>query len=193
MHRRAVDPIPVVVEHESAVKGAPHAHHPAVHGRSRLGTPPVATVVAMRRLAVVLSVAVPLAAADLWVKAVEPTAPWAYHQRSGSWLLLSLALLAATIVVTRIPSSAVPPAAGVLAGGLLGNTLSAVWNGMAVPNPLVVNGEQSIVAFNLADVWALVGIFLLMASIGVWLIGNRELIPTTAQARAALRKVRQRA
>ena len=56
-----------------------------------------------------------------------------------------------------------PPAAGVLAGGLLGNTLSAAWNGMAVPNPLVVTGEQSVVAFNLADVWALVGIFLLMA------------------------------
>jgi hypothetical protein len=145
----------------------------------------------MKRLVIVVSVAAPLAAADLWVKAIEPTAPWAYHHRSGTWLLLSLALLAATVIVTRIPSSAVPPAAGVLAGGLLGNTLSAAWNGMAVPNPLVFTGEQSVVAFNLADVWALVGIFLLMAAIGIWLIGNRELLPTTAQARAALRNRRR--
>jgi hypothetical protein len=145
----------------------------------------------MGRLVIVLSVAVPLAAADLWVKAAEPTAPWAYHHRSGSWLLLSLALLAATVMVTRIPSSAVPPAAGVLAGGLLGNTLSAAWNGMTVPNPLVVTGEQSVVAFNLADVWALAGIVLLMASIGIWLVSNRELLPTTAQARNALRNVRR--
>ena len=152
----------------------------------------VDTVAAMGRLVIVLSVAIPLAGADLLLKAVEPTAPWAYHQRSGSWLLLSLALLAATVMVTRIPSSAVPPAAGVLAGGLLGNMLSATWNGMAVPNPLVVTGDQSVVAFNLADVWALTGIFLLMAAIAVWLVRNRELLPDTAQARAAFRRARRR-
>jgi hypothetical protein len=151
-----------------------------------------ATVAPMGRLAIVLSIAIPLAAADLLLKAVEPTAPWAYHQRSDSWLLLSLALLAATVMVTRIPSSAVPPAAGVLAGGLLGNVLSATWNGMAVPNPLVVNGDQSVVAFNLADVWALSGIFLLMSAIAIWLVRNRELLPDTAQARTAFRKARRR-
>ncbi len=124
------------------------------------------------------------------MKAVEPTAPWAYHHRSSSWLLLSLVLLSATVAVTRIPSVAVPPAAGLLAAGLLGNTLSAAWNGMAVPNPLVVTGERSIIAFNLADVWALTGIVLLMAAIGIWLVGHREALPTPAQARAALRRPR---
>jgi xanthine/uracil permease len=149
----------------------------------------------MRRVAIVLSVALPLSAVDLWIKAVEPTESWAYHQRSPSWLLLSLTVLAATVIVTRIPSPLVPPAAGVLAGGVLGNTLSALWNGMAVPNPLMVTGSQSIVAFNLADVWSLAGIFLLTSAIGIWLVRNRHLLPTTAQSltacSAALRRLRR--
>ena len=148
----------------------------------------------MRRVGAVLVVALPLAAADLWVKAVEPTAPWAYHQRSVSWLVLSVALLAAVVVATRIPSALVPPAAGVLAGGLLGNVLSAAWNGLQVPNPLLVSGGPGIVAFNLADIWALIGMALLIAAISTWLIGNRERLLTPAEARArwsrALRRPR---
>ena len=117
------------------------------------------------------------------MKASEPTAPWAYHHRSGTWLLLSLALLAATVIVTRIPSSAVPPAAGVLAGGLLGNSSPRRGTGWRCRTRWSFTGQQSVVAFNLADVWALVGIFLLMAAIGVWLIGNRELLPDDGAAR----------
>ena len=41
------------------------------------------------------------------------------------------------MVVTRIPSLVAAAAAGVLAGGLLGNSFSAAWNGMEVPNPFV--------------------------------------------------------
>lgn len=72
-----------------------------------------------------LAVALPLAALDLWVKASEPTQAWAYHPRSFGWLLLSVSLVAGMVIVTRIPSLLVAPAAGVLAGGLLGNSLSA--------------------------------------------------------------------
>ena len=93
------------------------------------------------------------------MKASEPTEPWAYHERSLGWLLLSLALLAGMIVVARIPSLLVAPAAGVLAGGLLGNSLSAAWNGMEVPNPLVVGGDRRRDRVQLADIWALAGIF----------------------------------
>ena len=46
------------------------------------------------RIGIMLGVALPLAAADLVVKASEPTEPWAYHERSLGWLLLSLSLLA---------------------------------------------------------------------------------------------------
>ena len=109
-----------------------------------------------------LGVALPLAAADLLVKASEPTEPWAYHERSLGWLLLSASLLAGMLVVARIPSVLVAPAAGIVAGGVLGNSLSAAWNGMAVPNPLIVGAGDGVIAFNLADVWAIVGIFSLV-------------------------------
>ena len=54
---------------------------------------------------------------------------------------------------------------------------------MEVPNPLVIGGEHAFIAFNLADVWALTGIFLLVCAIGVWLIRNRDLLPQTHEVR----------
>jgi hypothetical protein len=142
------------------------------------------TVELVDRIGIMLCVALPLAAADLLVKASEPTEAWAYHERSLGWLLLSLAMLAVMVGVTRIPSMLVVLSAGVLAGGLLGNSLSAAWNGMEVPNPLVFAGDRGLIAFNLADIWALAGIFLLVSAIGVWLIRNRALIPPPAELRA---------
>jgi hypothetical protein len=128
-----------------------------------------------------LSVAVPLAAVDLFVKATLPTQPWAYHQRSLGWLLLSFALFGGMIVISQIPSRLVAPAAGVLAAGILGNSLSAAWNGMAVPNPLLAGGTNSYIAFNLADIWAVTGILALVLTIGIWLIRNRDLLPESAE------------
>ena len=142
------------------------------------------TVAVVSRIGIMLGVALPLAAADLFVKASEPTEAWAYHERSFGWLLLSLSLLAGMVVIARIPSLLVAPAAGVLAGGLLGNSLSAAWNEMKVPNPLVFAGDRDLIAFNLADLWALAGIFLLVLAIGIWLIRNRALIPPPAEVGA---------
>jgi hypothetical protein len=142
------------------------------------------TVEVVNRVWIMLGVALPLAAADLFVKASEPTQAWAYHQRSLAWLLFSFSMLAGMVVVTRIPSILVAPAAGVLAGGLLGNSVSAAWNGMEVPNPLVFVSDRGLIAFNLADVWALAGTLLLVLAIGAWLIRNRALIPATAEVRA---------
>jgi hypothetical protein len=147
----------------------------------------------MVRLFVVLSVAVLLAAADLVWKAIEPTPEWALHQRSAGWLGLSLATFLAMLAVVRIPSRWVPLAAGLLAGGVLGNMLSAAWNDLSVPNPIVVGGETGVIAFNLADVWALVGIVGLTSAIGAWLIRNRELLPAPSEVRTRLaRKGRPR-
>jgi xanthine/uracil permease len=138
----------------------------------------------MSRLAVVLSLAISLAVADLVWKAAEPTPAWAFHERSPAWLILSVATLAAMLVVVRIPARWIPLAAGLLAGGVLGNTLSAAWNDLAVPNPIVVEGESGVIAFNLADVWALLGIVALTLAIGTWLVRNREVLPSPAEARA---------
>ena len=54
-----------------------------------------------------------------------------------------LALFFAMLLIARIPSTLVAPAAGVLCGGILGNSLSAAWNGMEVPNPLVIDADHA--------------------------------------------------
>ena len=137
------------------------------------------TVACVRRVGIMLCVAIPLAAVDLFVKATIPTQPWAYHQRSIAWLFLSFALFAGMILVAQIPSLLVAPAAGILAAGILGNSLSAAWNDMEVPNPLLAGGDSAFIAFNLADIWALTGILALVLTIGIWLIRNRALLPPT--------------
>jgi hypothetical protein len=131
----------------------------------------------MRAAAVAVSLALPLLLADLWLKAEAMTPDWAYHQRSAAWILMCLVLVPGLLLVTRIPAGLVPPAAGVLLAGVLGNMLSAAWNGLEVPNPILVRGDNALLAFNLADLYTLVGIVLLTAAVGGWLVRNRELLP----------------
>jgi lipoprotein signal peptidase len=128
------------------------------------------------RLALALAVALPLAAADLVWKALVATPTWAYHERSPGWLALSVALLAAVLLATRVPSTVVACAAGVLAGGVLGNALSAAWNGLAVANPIVLEGSDAVVAFNLADVFVVVGIAALVVALGLEALRQRTLL-----------------
>jgi lipoprotein signal peptidase len=139
------------------------------------------------RIAVLFAVALPLAVVDLAHKASAQTELWAYHQRSLAWLVLCLALFLATVVLLRVPSAVVPPAAGLLAAGVLGNAMSAAWNDLRVPNPIVVRGDHVVLAFNLADICALVGILALMVSLSVWLVRNRALLPAPRELWAARR------
>jgi hypothetical protein len=123
-----------------------------------------------------LIVAVPLAVADLIVKGVLPTKPWAYHDRSPLWVAVCGVILVGLVAVVRVPTLLVPPAAGLLAAGVAGNALSALANGFAVPNPLVFEGETRVIAYNLADVWAVAGIASLLTVLSVWMIRNRRLL-----------------
>jgi hypothetical protein len=135
------------------------------------------------RVAVVLAVAVPLATADLVLKGMRPTPTWAWHERSYAWLLLCVVVLACLLGLLRVPSLLVPPAAGILAGGVLGNALSAAWNDLAVPNPIVVTEGRAVIAFNLADVWVMSGLLALFSVVAVWLVQNRESLPAPRRLR----------
>ena len=140
------------------------------------------------RAAIVIAVAVPLALADLAWKHLSPAPDWAYHERSPAWLALSVCLLGVLLALTRVPSTLVLPAAGVLAGGVLGNALSASWNDLRVPNPIVVEGESAVIAFTLADLFVLAGIVLLTASLAATLLRHRHLLPEPREARGRLRR-----
>ena len=69
-------------------------------------------------------------------------------------------MLVAVLVLALLPSRLVAAAAGVVAGGVLGNVISAYRHGGRVPNPLVVGT----VAFNLADVFVLAGVPVLIVA-----------------------------
>lgn len=148
----------------------------------------------MSRVGIVLAVALPLAAADLTWKTVAETPAWAYHARSPAWLVLSATLIVGALAVARVPSAVVPPAAGLMAGGVLGNALSAAWNGLRVPDPIIASSQDAVIAFNLADVFTLVGILALTTGIAAAMIRHRHLLPGAREARAlatrALRRPR---
>lgn len=131
-----------------------------------------------------LLVAAPLAVADIVSKETMPTDDWAWHQRSVGWMVLCAVVLVGLLAICRVPSRLVPPAAGLLAAGVLGNGLSALMHGLWVPNPFLAETSRTVVAFNLADVCALAGIASLVAVLAVWLIRNRHLLPSHRPAPA---------
>ena len=71
-------------------------------------------------------------------------------------------LLIAILPLTRVPSRAVAIAAGIFAGGVLGNLLSASTDGLYVPNPIIIMHGMGGVAFNPADTFILAGNLALM-------------------------------
>ena len=143
------------------------------------------------RLLFVLGTSAVFAALDLSVKMTLPTPEWAFHQRSPGWAVLSALLLVGACALALVPSRAVTIAAGVTAGGVLGNLTSALWDGNRVPNPLVIGDQMNFVAFNLADVVFSVGNLVLMATLIVVTIRNRDrLIPPRRLARALYQRTR---
>lgn len=88
-----------------------------------------------------------------------------FHARSASYVLVVLVLSAAwTLAILATRSVALAVGGGAVLGGAGGNLLSlAFWPG--VPNPI----EVSAIAFNLADVFVLVG-FLAVALVTLALL-----------------------
>jgi lipoprotein signal peptidase len=132
------------------------------------------------RLLSVLLLALTLACADAWVKAIVPTPGWAQHQRSVLWAVLCLAILLAATALSRVPSDGVTISAGVLAGGVLGNLISAGTDHLVVPDPFFVSGHAGGLAFNLADTFILAGNLMLIVALSNLVIRNRNRLPRHA-------------
>ena len=145
----------------------------------------------LRRATLTAVLALPLAALDLAHKHLTETQDWAYHLRSASWIVLSLVVVAGCFLLALVPSTPVAAGAGVLAGGVAGNAISALTSARGIQNPLVVAVGNDAVAFNVADVLTLAGIALLMVSLTTTTIRNREkLLPPRAFWRMLRRRLR---
>jgi sugar phosphate permease len=143
------------------------------------------------RLLLVVAPAATLASVDQIVKASVHTPWWAFHHRSQGWVILSMALLIGAVLLALVPSRLVAVAAGVMGGGALGNLVSARWDGNWVQNPLVIDHYGHGFAFNLADVFFMLGNLLLMSALIVFTVRHRErLDQPRAWERALLRQLR---
>lgn len=139
---------------------------------------------------IVVVLAVSLAAVDLVEKGLDQTAPFDYHSRSYFWAATSALLVVAALALAHLRSRAVAISAGVMAGGVLANLISASFTNGRVPNPIVIGTERDGIAFNLADVFTIVGLFALIGSVCVVLVVHRErLLPPRAWERALWHKV----
>jgi hypothetical protein len=124
------------------------------------------------RLSLLFAPALALAAIDLAVKATVATRAWDFHRRSHAWSVVTVLLLVVVVVLVVLPSRFLAVTAGVVAGGMLGNLVSVRVHGGAVPDPLVAGT----IAFNLADVFVLVGIPLLVVALARVAIRHRDRI-----------------
>jgi lipoprotein signal peptidase len=143
------------------------------------------------QLPLIVATAAALASVDLLVKATVPTAAWAFHHRSNAWVAVSVILLLAAVALSRVPSRAVAFAGGVMSAGVLGNLVSARADGNWVPNPFTISPGHYEFAFNLADVFFLLGNLLLMAAlIDVTIRHRGRLAPPRDWERALVRRIR---
>jgi hypothetical protein len=111
-----------------------------------------------------------LAAVDLVLKALDPVAR---DPRGVGFAVLAAGLAAGIVVfVPRIPSRALAGGGAFAAAGAAANALSAVlWHG-GVPNPILAGG----IAFNVADLYAVVGATALVGGAIAFAIRNPSLL-----------------
>jgi hypothetical protein len=122
-----------------------------------------------RRLLLV-AVATALVVPDLAQKA---SAPVYGHPRSAVYLVFASTLLALLVaLVPRVPSRTLAVAAGVACAGIAGNVVGALAWRNGIPNPIVVGR----LAFNLADVYAVLGAGALVSTAALFALTHRELL-----------------
>jgi hypothetical protein len=111
------------------------------------------------------------------------------HHRSGAWMALSVIGIVLMMLLTRFPSRLLAVAAGVLASGTLANLLWAIRHKGYVSNSFVLGFGSGGVAYNLADVFVLAGIVLLMAASIRLTVRHRHVLPRSTVAVRLARRV----
>lgn len=134
-----------------------------------------------RSAVLLLVVAATVAAIDLTHKAVviaDRGEGVLYHERSAPYVVgVAVGALAwcAALVATR--SLPLALAGGLLLGGAIGNAISwALWPDYeGTPNPFFLGDAELGIAFNLADVFVLAAVFLVLpVAIVAFLVRNRD-------------------
>lgn len=128
--------------------------------------------------------------ADLLVKALAASSERYDHHRSGGWIALALVELAVMAALALLPSLFLAVSAGIVAGGTLGNLVSALAHHRDVPNPFVLHFGDGGVAFNVADVAFVTGQILLTVAAMRLAIRHRDKLPRSTVVVRLLRRVR---
>jgi lipoprotein signal peptidase len=125
------------------------------------------------RRALLVSTAIVFAAIDLVHKSF--TVAEFHHARTQVAAVIMAGVIAALVLlVPRIPSTAAAVGAGIACGGALGNLVSLVVWSQGVPDPIVFIQATHGLAFNLADLFALVGDALLLSAAILYGVRQRE-------------------
>ena len=104
-----------------------------------------------------------------------------YHHARSPFIALVIAVIIVGIValVPRVPSRAALLGAASASGGALGNLVSLLVWSQGVPDPLVVHGTTQVLAFNLADVFAVTGDAIMLAAVVLHGIRRQERLRET--------------
>jgi lipoprotein signal peptidase len=124
------------------------------------------------RRAVLAGTAVSFASVDLVHKSFAG-AEYHHARRRLTAFVIGAVIVGLVVLVPRISSNVAAIGAGIACGGALGNLVSLLAWRQGVPDPLVI-GRTTRLAFNLADLFAVLGDMLLLSAVAVHGVRHRH-------------------
>jgi len=124
------------------------------------------------RRAVLAGTAVSFASVDLVHKSFAG-AEYHHARTRLTAFVIGAVIVGLVVLVPRISSNVAAIGAGIACGGALGNLVSLLAWRQGVPDPLVI-GRTTGLAFNLADLFAVLGDMLLLSAVAVHGVRHRH-------------------